>query len=155
MKTVDQLCSEFQGLSQEEVLVALSTYAMKAISSCVNYAHNPMEASTALGVLLFAAIIADDRISEEELTVLYPSLKIALGPDADMDECKALAEEMLEGKEECMEAAKEFAEVYLSRWLNEDKEDVIMLCIALCAIDGVISNKEKAWLKELVAAAEA
>lgn len=154
MKTVDQLCAQFQALPQEDVALALSTYSLKAINSCVNYSNNPQEAATALGVLLFAAIIADDRISDAEFAVIYPALQIVLGGKTDIEACKALAQEIIGEKEECLEAAKDFAEVYLSRWLHEDKEDVIMLCIALCAIDGEISSKEKAWLKELMVAAE-
>lgn len=154
MKNVDTLIAEYNALSEAEKAVALGTYTMKAVTSCVMYEDNPEEATLALGVLTYAAILADDRISDEELILLHRGLQLSLNDNVDWDECQMIAANTLHNKEGFRAGAKEFAQNYLSMWKDNDKEDVIMLCIALCAIDGVISEKEKVWLNELVAAAE-
>ena len=85
--------------------------------------------------------------------LLYTGMKVTLGSSFDAEDCKEIAKATLEDKKDLKLAAKYLAENYLSLWNENDKENVIMLCIALCAIDGEISAKEVKWLKELVAAA--
>ena len=153
MRTVEQLIAEYTALSEEERMLALNKYTMKAVASCLRYEDDYEEATKAIGVLTYAAIIADDRISDDELLLIYAGLKITLGDRIDLDECKRIAAETLINRDTYKSAAKHFAEVYLSLWDDKDKEDVINLCIALCAMDGVVSPLEVKWLKELVAAA--
>ena len=154
MKTVEQLIAQYQSLSPEEKMLAFNQYTMTAINSCIQYEDDYEAATLALGTLTYAAIIADDRISDEELLLLYTGMKVTLGEQADLEKCKQLAQETLKCKDDIKEAARLFAEDYLALWEDDDKEDVILLCIALCAMDGVISDKEIRWLKELVAAAQ-
>ena len=149
------LLAEYEAFTQAEKDVALGKYTVKAVTSCVQYSDNPEEATLALGVLTYAAILADDRISDEELMLLYKGIQVTLNGEVDWDECQMIAANALNNKADIKDGAKEFAQNYLSMWRDNDKEDVIMLCIALCAVDGVISEKEKTWLKELVIAAEA
>lgn len=153
MKTVEQLVAEYANLSPEERMLALNKYTMKAVGSCLKYEDDYQEATNAIGILTYAAIIADDRISDNELLLIYTGLKVTLGDSIDLDECKRIAAETLGNKSNIRLAAKDIAERYLSLWSDSDKEDVIRLCIALCAIDSVISPLEIKWLKELVAAA--
>ena len=155
MKTVDMLIAEYNAFSEADKAVALGKYTMKAITSCVMYEDNPEEATLALGILTYAAILADDRISDEELMLMYRGMQVSLNGEVDWDECQMIAANILNNKADFRAGAEKFAGNYLSMWKDNDKEDVIMLCIALCAIDGVISEKEKIWLDELVAAAQA
>lgn len=153
MKTVEQLIDEYVSLSEEERILALNKFTMKSIASCLKYEEDYEEATKAIGVLTYAAIIADNRISDDELLLIYAGLKVTLGDRIDLDECKQIAAETLKNRDNYKIAAKHFAECYLSLWSDRDKEGVISLCIALCAIDGVVSPLEVRWLKELVAAA--
>lgn len=153
MKTVDMLIAEYNALSKADKEDALGKYTIKALTSCVMYSDDPEEATLALGVLTYAAILADDRIADEELMLLYRGLQVSLGGEVDWDECQMIAANTLNNKEDFIVGAEEFAQNYLSMWKENDKEDVIMLCIVLCAIDGVISDKGKVWLNELVAVA--
>ncbi|MCH5156262.1 MAG: hypothetical protein J1G02_00110 [Clostridiales bacterium] len=153
MKSIEQFIEDYNNLSPEERSLAFSKYTMQSMSSFVKSAEDFEEATYALGVLTCAAILADDRISDEELLILYAGLKISLGTKADIEESKKLAAEILQDKNDYKDSAKIVAEKYLSVWNDNDKENVIMLCIALCAIDGVVSPKEILWLKELIAAA--
>ena len=133
--------------------IAESDYQCHDKVSYVDYSDNPEEVSVALGILTYAAIIADNRISDEELLLLYAGLKVTLGDAVDLEECQRIATETLKSKEDIKAAAKELAQTYLSLWRDDDKEYVVNLCIALCAIDGEISGKEINWLKELMRAA--
>ena len=151
MKTVDQLCEE---VLKEELMMAITKYTMQAASTCMRYTEDPEEASMMLGVLTWAAIIADGRLSEEEFRLLYPGLKIAKGNDATIEECRALAMQLFDEGENYQAIATYFAEEYLSQWKADEKENVIKCCIAICAIDGNISVKEKQWLRDLLKAAK-
>ena len=155
MKTVESLVLDFKRLSPEDQAVAFAEYTLKALDSSAAYADSVEEAGLALGILTYAAIVADNRISDEELLLIYAGLKATLGDRVDLEACKKIASETLRNKDDIKEAAKELAENYLVLWHDDDKEDIVRLCIALCAIDGEISGKEINWLKDLVYASEA
>lgn len=155
MKTVDQLLAEFKQIPRENMPIELAKYAMKATKSCLDYAGNPLDATTNLGILVCSVFLADDKISEQEFALLYTSAKISLGNDIDLDTCKVIAQDLLNAKQDLKTAAVEVAIKYLSMWKDEDKEDLIMYLVGLCAIDENIAAKEIGWLKILMTAAGA
>lgn len=155
MKTIDQLLAEFKQIPRENMPIELAKYAMKATKSCLDYAKDPEEATTNLGILVCSVFLADDKISEQEFQLLYMSAKISLGDQIDLDTCKVIAQDLLDAKKDLKSAAVEVAIKYLSMWKDEDKEDLLMYLVGLCAIDENIATKEIGWLKILMTAAGA
>lgn len=152
MKPIETLCEEFEQMTQGEFMLTLSKYMTKAMST-VNNADSEQDALSALGILACSSVVADDAIDDIEFTVLYNGLKATMGDKVDIDDCLRLAQYTLDNKDNFRESALDLAENYLAFWDKEDKESVIMFCIALCAIDRKVSDKEIDWLKNLISAA--
>ncbi|HJA02372.1 MAG TPA: hypothetical protein H9797_03210, partial [Candidatus Gallimonas gallistercoris] len=92
---------------------------------------------------------ADGTLDEAEYLLLLPHLRDAFGEGFGFDEVKAVIEtSKKEGK-----AVIDFADA-LCDWfgvLSEDlKDELVLLSLLLCAVDGKVSKKERKYIRRLI-----
>ena len=155
MKTVAELCTQFEDLSPEDRDFAFNRLVLKAVNSCSKYVDEPEVAIEMFGVFLCAALVADDKISKGEFEMLSTKMKELFGEKSNMKKCKELANEMMSKREFYKTVAETLAKTFHLYWDRKDRETIILCCIAVCGIDGVISQEEEDWLNMLVESVEA
>ena len=96
------------------------------------------------------AIAADGRLSEEEYLIIYPLLHAFFGEELDYETCKSAIRFLKPESKELNNVLNDMIDMF--GLFDEDlKDDLIIICMLICAIDGKITPKEKNWLKELIA----
>ena len=99
---------------------------------------------------LLCAVAADGVLTEEEFLLAKPVLDRML--DADISFQDALEYfgdyglDQPEGYKDTMDGIVDM----LGTVSPTLKDDIILVCMLVCAVDGVISEDEKSWIRELI-----
>lgn len=106
------------------------------------------------GVEIFAsfiigAIAADGRLSETEYELLSPLLHAFFGEELDYETCKKAFRKMAPEQRELKKSVDEMVDV-LGLLSDDLKDDVITVCLLICAVDGKVSLRERNWIKQLI-----
>lgn len=99
---------------------------------------------------VLGAIAADGRLSEEEYLIVYPLLHAFFGDDLDYGACKTAVRILRPESRELKKALNDMVDLF-GTFDEELKDDLIIVCMLICAVDGKISLKEKNWIKKLIA----
>lgn len=106
------------------------------------------------GVEIFAsfiigAIAADRRLSETEYELLSPLLHAFFGEELDYETCKKAFRKMAPEQRELKKSVDEMVDV-LGLLSDDLKDDIITVCLLICAVDGKVSLRERNWIKQLI-----
>lgn len=106
------------------------------------------------GVEIFAsfiigAIAADGRLSETEYGLLSPLLHAFFGEELDYETCKKAFRKMAPEQRELKKSVDEMIDV-LGLLSDDLKDDIITVCLLICAVDGKVSLRERNWIKQLI-----
>lgn len=149
MKEFNLLCREFEemdGATYTALLAEKSAHVLPALAAVT---ADGMEGASAFAIFILGAIAADGKLSEEEYLLVSPLLKAFFGDAVDYDACKKAVKSMRAETEGLKEIADVMVDV-LGLLSEELKDDIVLVCLMICAIDGKVSRKEKQWIKQLV-----
>lgn len=99
---------------------------------------------------VLCAVAADGKLSEEEFQLVKPVLDLIAGADVSYEEAKAIFKAAGLDKPREYKAAMDKTVDLLGLVSPQLKDDIILVCMLICAVDGKISFKEKRWIKKLI-----
>lgn len=150
MKEFNQLCREFEKMNAVEYGAVLAEKSAKILPALSEIGGSKLDGVSIYAQFILGAIAADGRLSEEEYLILYPWLYAFFGEELDYGACKAAVRYLRPEGKELKKALDDMADLF-GLFDEELKEDIITVCLLICAIDGKVSIKEKNWIKELIA----
>lgn len=120
--------------------------ASEILPELEKHVRNKRSGAIMLGTFVVGAMLADKRVDETEFELLKPRFGKFFGDAASYDECVEITRNASEGVDLLVEGVKDvLAE------LDEDvREQVVLVCLMICAIDGKVSSAEKRWIKRLI-----
>lgn len=149
MNDFNKLVKEFEEIDPITYSNVLAEKSMKILPVLVNFSADGLSGVSLFSSFIFAAVASDGKLSDEEYDLLYPMLHAFLGDELDYDSCvKAFKGLKKEGKE-LKKIVDDMVDL-IGLFSEELKADIIVVCMLICAIDGKISAKEKAWIKQLI-----
>lgn len=149
MKDFNTLCKEFEEMDVLSYSVILSKRSLKVIPALSAITDDGLDGVTIFATFVMGAIAADGKLSEEEYILLYPILHTFFGNSVNYEECKKAVRLLKPESRELKKAVNEMVDVF-GQLSDELKEDIVLICMMICAIDGKISLKEKNWIKKLL-----
>ena len=99
---------------------------------------------------VLCAVAADGKLSEEEFQLVKPVLDLIAGADVSYEEAKAIFKAAGLDKPKEYKAAMDKTVDLLGLVSPQLKDDIILVCMLICAVDGKISFREKRWIKKLI-----
>lgn len=149
MKTFDSICKHFENLERPTYSEILKESSKKVLPKLALISNGPQNGLETFLTFILASIAADNRLSEQEYELLYPLLHTFFGDSVNYDKAKKAFKKMRPEQEELKQVVKEMVTVI--GMLSEDlKKEVVLVCLLICAVDGKVSLKEKAWLSQLM-----
>lgn len=150
MKNFNELCAIAEELSPEEYTAVLIAKTKQILPALHKVTDDGIETLKLYAAFLISSVCADGKIDETEYLLLLPTLKAVFGPDFDYADAKRLARELRPETRQFKAAMNrildEIGEV------DEDlKDDLVIVSLLICAIDGKITAKEKRYIKQLIA----
>ncbi len=149
MREFDRLCKEFEEMDSFSYSVILTEKSAKVIPALSVVMDDGLSGVAIFAMFVMAAIAADGRLSEEEYALCYPLLHAFFGDEIDYEKTKSVVKQFKREGKELKKVANEMVDIFGQ--LSEDlKDDIIIICMMICAVDGKISLKEKNWIKKLI-----
>ena len=149
MKEFDQICKEVENMDVLTYGTVLADKALTIIPALNEITEDKIDAVSIFATFVIGSIVADGKLDENEYILLYPMLHAFFGDDVNYEDCKKIARTFRkEGKE--LKKYVDYMVDVIGLVSDELKEDIITVCLLICAIDGHISLKEKNWIKQLI-----
>lgn len=149
MREFDELCKTVENMDVLSYSAVLAEKSLEILPALKEITEDDIDAISIFATFIIGSVVADGKIKEEEYLLLYPMLHVFFGDTVNYEDCKKIAREFRkEGKE-----LKKYLDYIIDIFgliSDELKEDIIIVCLLICAIDGKISIKEKSWIKQLM-----
>lgn len=150
MKEFDRLCKIAEELEPVEYASVIADKALKIIPALNEITEDPVHTSAMLASFLIASVYADGKLDESEYLLLLPMLRLFFGADFDYEDAKKAVKAFRPEGKELKETVDYLVDV-LGEISEELKDDIVIVCLLICAIDGKITRKEKNYIKQLIA----
>jgi len=150
MSSFDALCNLLEDMDPETFDQVFNEKSVAVVTQLVNLTADGKSGINAYLNFILAAVAADGNLAKKEFELLKPTFDQMAGKDVTYDEAVKMFNDMGLNKADALkDAADTMADVI--GLLSEDiKDDIVMLCLLVCSIDGKISEKEKEWIKQLI-----
>lgn len=149
MKDFNNLCKEFEEMDVLSYSVILGKKSLKVIPALSAITKDGFDGVSIFATFVLGAVAADGRLSEEEYIFLYPVLSAFFGDSVNYEDCKKAVRLLKPESRALKKAVNEMVDVF-GQLSDELKDDIIIICMMICAVDGKISLKEKNWIKKLL-----
>ena len=149
MKEFNKLCKEFEEMDAMSYNLVLDELASRIIPALQVITNDGITGEITFARFLLGAVVSDGKLSEEEYLFMEPMLLRFFGNDVDFEYCKALIKENKTAGKDLKNEVDQMVDVL--GLLSEDlKNDIVTVCLMVCAVDGKVSLKEKRWIKQLI-----
>lgn len=99
---------------------------------------------------VICAVAADGKLTEAEYQLIKPILDLSMEADVGYgDAQKFFYDNGLDKPERYKNSMDSIADL-LGLVSQELKDDIILLCMLVCAVDGEMSDEEREWIQQLI-----
>ena len=149
MSDFDTLCKQLENMDPAEFAEIFDKKSADVISALVALTADGKDGVTAYLQFILASVAADGVLSKPEYLLLKPMFDRMADKDVSFDEAVEIFKGLGLDKPE---AYKDIIDtmVDIIGLVDEDmKDDIILLCLLVCAIDGDVTKEEKDWIRQL------
>ena len=150
MSSFDSLCNILEEMDPETYTQLFNEKSVDVLAELSLLTADGVDGLTAYLQFILASVAADGKLAESEFYLLKPLFDGIAGKDVTYEEGIEIFEDM--GLDE-PDAFKNIVDtmVDIVGLVDEDiKDDIVLLCLLVCAIDGEVSQEEKDWIKQLI-----
>ena len=149
MSDFDALCKKLETMDPETFAQIFNDKSVDVISALVALTADGKDGVTAYLQFILASVAADGVLSKPEFTLLKPMFDRIADKDTTYDDAVEIFNGLGLDKSD---AYKEIIDtmVDIIGLVDEDmKDDIVLLCLLVCAVDGEVTEKEKDWIRQL------
>ena len=150
MSDFDRLCQELESMDPKTFVDAFNDLSVGVMNALFDITEDGKNGLAAYMQFILASVAADGVLAEEEYVLLKPMFDRISKKDVSYEEAKALFRNMgLDNPDNYKDIVDTMVDII---GLVDDKlkDDIVLLCLLVCAIDGDVSEKEKDWIRQLV-----
>ncbi len=149
MSSFDELCTKMENLDKETFAVTFNRLSNDVVNSLTSITGVENAVAAYLNFLL-ASVSADGKLTKEEFDLIKPLFDESAGHDVNYEEAVKMFKDMeLDDPSEIEEIADTMADI-VGLVSPEIKDDIVLLCLMACAVDGKVSDEEKEWISQLI-----
>ncbi len=148
MSSFDKLCETLEQLDKDDFTAVFNSKSVEVLNAL-------MDMSGAAGIdaylhFILASVAADGVLAEEEFAIIKPIFDKKAGKDVTYDEAVAMFKEMgLDDPAAYKETIDAMVDI-IGAFDENLKDDIVLLSLMVCAVDGKVSDEEKDWIKQLI-----
>ena len=150
MSDFDVLCRVLEEMDPDTYNDLLVRKSARVVRDLSGFTRDGADAVTLFADFILCAVALDGRLAEEEYVLAKPILDMILESDVSYkDALKFFDGAGLgdpEGYKDTMDAVADL----LGEVSPDLKDDIVMVCMLVCAVDGSISERERAWIRQLI-----
>ena len=149
MSDFDTLCKQLEQMDSATFADIFSEKSVDVISALTALTADGKDGVTAYLQFILASVAADGVLSKPEYTLLKHLFDRMADKDTTYDEAVEIFKGLGLDKPD---AYKDIVDtmVDIIGLVDEDmKDDIVLLCLLVCAIDGEVTKEEKDWIRQL------
>lgn len=150
MKDFDLLCKEFEQMEPEKYTTYLNVKSAEILPILKSAAADGLSGTLIFFSFVLGAIAADGKLSTDEYNLIYPLLNAFLGDSINYENAKDIFKSLKRESKDLKNVTTKMIDI-LGLLSENLKEDIVIICMMICAVDGKISFKEKKWIMQLIA----
>lgn len=145
MDDFNRLCKEFESIDILSYSAYLAEKSVSVLPKLLALSKDGKNGADIMATFILASVAADGRLTEEEYGLIYPLLYSFFGDSVDYKECKKFIKSLKE-----LKTVSDDIVDFIGLFDPQLKDDIIIICLMICAVDGKVSLAEKNWIKKLV-----
>lgn len=150
MDEFDALCDVFVKLDPDSYNEVINRKSAKIIKALSEITENGVDGVEIYADFIICAVAADGVLTEPEYLLLKPSMDLLFDRDVSFEDMQGIFRDAgLESPEGYKKSVDMMVDV-IGKVSPELKEDIVLVCLMVCAVDGVVSQVEKDWIKQLI-----
>lgn len=149
MSEFDKLCKEFEKIDPATYLAFLAAKSRDVLAGMAAVTGDLASAIESYVDIVLMAVASDGKLSKDEYALIAPGLSAAIGEPISYDDAKKIMNKSKLNSRDNKAAVDALVDL-VGSVSPEIKDDIVILTMIVCAADGKISGKEKAWIKQLI-----
>lgn len=150
MSTFNDLCKVMETLDPASFSQIMVEKTVDILNGLAGITEDGMDAVTIYLDFILCAVAADGKLTEEEFILVKPIMDLVSGTDVTYENAKAIFKAAGLDRPKEYKAAMDKTVDLLGVISPELKDDIILVCMLICSVDGKISFREKRWIKKLI-----
>ena len=149
MTDFDTLCKTLEQMDSDKFAEIFSNKSADVITELTALTDDSRDAVTAYLQFILASVAADGVLSKPEYILLKPWFEKMTGKEVSYDDAVGIFNDMCLNEPEAYKNIVDTMVDIIGLVSEGIKDDIILLCLLVCAIDGEITDEEKKWIKQL------
>ncbi len=149
MSDFNKLCRAAEELNPLEYSAIITAKTVKIVPALKALTDKPEEVLELFATFMIASVYADGKLDESEYLLMLPALKLFFGDEIDFESAKAVVKAFRPEGRELKKVVDDLVDL-LGEVSAELKDDIITVCLLICAVDGKISLREKQFIRQLI-----
>ena len=148
MSSFDKLCETLEQMDTKDFTAIFNAKSVEVLNALI-------EMSGADGVdaylhFILASVAADGNLAEEEFALIKPIFDRDAGKDVSYEEAVAMFKEMGLDDPSAYKGVVDTLVDIIGAFDENLKDDIVLLSLMVCAVDGKVSDEEKDWIRQLI-----
>ena len=149
MREFNALCKAYEEMDALTYAAVLADKAGRIIPALSAITEDGLDGVTLFASFIVGAVVADGNLSVQEYAITFPLFKAFFGKEVDYEACNLIVKMMRRETKLMKQYVNDMVKIF-GLVSDELKEDIVLVCLMICAIDGKVSLKEKKWIKKLI-----
>ena len=150
MSCFNMLCEVLERLDDDTYNVLMEEKSSRIIPALMDITSDGLTGVQVYVDFVICAVAADGKLTEAEYQLIKPILDLSLEKDVGYgDAQKFFYDNGLDKPEGYKQAMDAIADL-LGLVSEELKDDIVLLCMLVCAVDGEMSDEEREWIQQLI-----
>lgn len=150
MSNFDALCQVLEDMDNDTFNDIVNQKSADVIKALIGITEDGLSGVSVFADFILCAVAADGELTEKEYLFLKPSLDLILQRDTTFEDAQKLFyDEGLDKPKDYKRAMDQMVDV-IGRVSPELKDDIVLLCLMVCAVDGEVTEEEKDWIRNLI-----
>ena len=150
MGSFNILCEVLERLDDDTYNDLMTEKSMRVIPSLVDITADGLDGVAIYTDFVLCSVAADGKLTEEEYLLIKPILDLTLEMDTGYGDAQKFFYDNGLGKPDGYKKSMD-AIVDLLGLISPDlKDDIILVCMLVCAVDGELTKEERAWIQTLI-----
>ena len=150
MSRFDTLCQKLETMDREQFAQLFNQKSVDVITKLSALTLDGRDGVAAYMEFILAAAAADGNLAKNEFTLLKPMFDHMAGRPVTYNEAVKMFNAMGLNKPDALKNVIDRMVDIIGLVDEGIKDDIVMLCLLVCSVDGDVSQKEKEWIKQLI-----
>lgn len=150
MGCFNMLCEVLERLDPETYNAIMTEKTSNVIPALAEITADGLDGLQIYTDFIFCSVAADGRMNEDEYLLVKPLLDLILETDTTYGDAQKFFYDNGLDKPEEYKAAMDAIVDLLGLVSPQLKDDIVLLCLMVCSVDGDISDEERMWIAQLI-----